>query len=220
MIRVRESVYGVKQGDEFGRREVLGKPFAIGKMWFVVCRCQCGKVQVVGAWDLAHSKSGGCASCQSGGHNRTHGETGKSRTPLYIAWSNMRQRCNNPNDKAFADYGGRGISVFCEWGESYEAFRNWALANGYRDDLEIDRINNDGNYEPDNCRFVTSKQNTRNKRNNRLLTVYGETKCIAEWAEQKNIKVVTLHNRISRFGWTDEDAVMTPVRKKAVSHAN
>ena len=102
---------------------------------------------------------------------------------IHSIWLNMKARCNNPNRPKYPRYGGRGIKICNEWLESYENFRDWAMANGYRDDLSIDRIDVNGNYEPNNCRWTDMKTQQRNRRNNHLVTFNNETKCITEWAE-------------------------------------
>ena len=105
-------------------------------------------------------KSCGCIEL-----NLKHNE---SFTNLYRVWANIKQRCNNPNSHNYKDYGGRGITICSEWTNSYIAFRNWALNNGYQEGLQINRINNNGNYEPNNCNFVTGKENTRNRRGQKI----------------------------------------------------
>lgn len=112
-----------------------------------------------------------------------HGDTWFHGKPssLYTAWQGMKKRCNCPSMKSYKDYGGRGISVCQEWLD-YTVFKAWALANGYAPGLEIDRRENDGNYEPRNCRFVTHKINAGNKRDSVLITVNGRTECMAEWS--------------------------------------
>lgn len=122
----------------------------------------------------------------------THGFS-MTNPRLFGLWETMRSRCNNPNREKYGDYGGRGIEVCDEWNRSAEAFCEWALANGYKDGLQIDRIDNNGNYEPSNCRFVTPKTNSRNKRNTVLLTVNGETKCVSEWCETIGISPFTIY---------------------------
>jgi hypothetical protein len=112
----------------------------------------------------------------------------------------------NPNNHNYAYYGGRGISVCADW-ESYEAFRDWAVVNGYQADLELDRIDNDGNYEPSNCRWVPRKKQANNMRKNRVITYNGETHSLSEWAEITGIKRATLSNRINTYGWSVERAL-------------
>lgn len=101
---------------------------------------------------------------------------------LFNVWQTMKSRCENKNRKKYKDYGGRGIKVCDEWQEAIN-FVSWALQNGYKKGLQIDRINVNGDYEPNNCRWVTPKENARNRRNTKLLTVNGTTKCVSEWCE-------------------------------------
>lgn len=106
-----------------------------------------------------------CASCAALGRNKKHGMT---KTPLHQVWTAMRQRCINPNDQSYHNYGGRGITVCEEWAKSFVAFYEWSMANGYAKGLQIDRTNNDGNYEPSNGRWVTPVVNARNRRGVKL----------------------------------------------------
>jgi heme-degrading monooxygenase HmoA len=109
----------------------------------------------------------------------------------------MRERCNTKSSTSYKNYGGRDIKVCSEW-DDYPAFRDWANENGYRDGLSIDRINNNGNYEPNNCRWATSKQQARNKRDTVYYEINGETKPIIEWAEILNKpykRIIQRHNR-------------------------
>jgi hypothetical protein len=125
----------------------------------------------------------------------------------------MLARCNNPNAGSYDNYGGRGITVCREWLD-YEEFRAWALANGYADDLSIDRINNDGNYEADNCRWATDGTQRRNSRRTHLLTAFGETKCCQDWAADRRCTVsyTGLMKRL-RLGWEAEAAIGSPVQE-------
>lgn len=112
----------------------------------------------------------------------------------------MKRRCDNKNVKAYADYGGRGIRVCDDWSNSYVAFMEWALSNGYKETLSIDRIDNNGNYEPSNCRWVDMTTQANNRRSNVIYTYNGETHNIAEWADITGITYKTLHYRLSH-GW-------------------
>ena len=111
---------------------------------------------------------------------------------LYLVWETMKNRCENPNRAKYKDYGARGIEVCDEW-HNTENFCKWALENGYEEGLQIDRIDNNGNYEPNNCRWVTPKENSRNRRNTVYLTVNGETKCVAEWCENVKVSQYTVY---------------------------
>lgn len=111
---------------------------------------------------------------------------------LYEVWLTMKNRCENPNRPKYKDYGARGIVVCEEW-HNAENFCKWALENGYEEGLQIDRIDNEGNYEPSNCRWVTPKDNSRNRRNTVYLTINGETKCVAEWCEELDVSQYTVY---------------------------
>lgn len=127
--------------------------------------------------------------------NKGHWTHGYSHThpKLFLVWETMRSRCNNPNRGKYKDYGARGISVCEEWQNSASSFCEWALSNGYSEGLQIDRIDNDKGYSPDNCRWVTPKQNSRNRRNNVFLTIAGVTKSVAEWCEIKAVNQYTVY---------------------------
>lgn len=146
------------------------------------CLCDCGNTVVVRGYNLV---SGGTKSCgclmreRASEQNKTHGET---KTRIHNIWNHMKQRCENPSNKAYGWYGGRGISVCEEW-HDYTVFRNWAVSHGYRDNLTLDRIDVNGNYEPANCRWITLREQQRNKRNNVRLTFMGETRTICDWAD-------------------------------------
>ena len=116
----------------------------------------------------------------------------------------MKERCNNPHNKRYGRYGGRGIAVCKEWAESYESFRKWSEESGYREGLTIDRINNSGNYEPGNCRWVTQKEQNRNYSRNHKITYNGETLCIADWSEKTGIGRATILWRLQNGKALDE----------------
>lgn len=119
---------------------------------------------------------------------------------LYKIFAHMKERCYDINNKDYHMYGGRGIKICDNWLNDFQAFYNWAMENGYRDDLTIDRINNNDNYDPNNCMWATKKQQARNTRRNRLITINNETKCLAEWCEILNLKYDTVKRRLYR-GW-------------------
>lgn len=133
---------------------------------------------------------------------------GMCNTRLYQIWNGMKQRCQNPNAINYKGYGGKGISVCEEWNNSFKAFYDWAMANGYRKDLTIDRIDNDGNYEPANCRWATNKEQQNHTSYTRLYTYNGETLSIMQWAEKTGIHPNMLYKRLSR-GWSIEKALKT-----------
>lgn len=122
----------------------------------------------------------------------THGFFANYRR-LYGTWESMRARCNNPHREKYKDYGARGIKVCDDWNKSAKSFCEWALKNGYKEGLQLDRIDNSKGYEPDNCRFVTPKVNSRNRRNTVYITIRGIKKSVAEWCETINISPYTVY---------------------------
>lgn len=138
-----------------------------------------------------------------------HGET---KTRLFKIWCSMHERCERTKHPHYRDYGGRGIKVYEGWKE-YLPFAEWSRSNGYADNLTIDRIDVNGNYEPANCRWVTMKEQHNNKRSNRILLYHGETYTLTQLAEKVGINKTTLKERLN-LGWSIEDAVNRPVRQR------
>lgn len=192
-------------GKRYGRLLVLSLfPTKRGDAYFE-CICDCGNKKVVKGVNLKRGsvKSCGCLRDEYEPRNKTHG---MSNTRLFRIWVGMKQRCTNKNNKKYKIYGERGIKVSEEWlGENgFENFKNWSNNNGYTDKLTIDRINVNGNYEPNNCRWVTAKEQANNTRSTIFITYNGETKPASEWAEIIGIRQDTLTRR-KRMGWSDEN---------------
>lgn len=124
----------------------------------------------------------------------------------------MRQRCNNPKNRDYKYYGGRGITICSDW-DSYIDFKDWALSHGYSVKLTIDRIDENGNYNPDNCRWATREEQNRNKRSVVKLSYNGEILTIQEWALKTGIPAKTIYNRIHKANWSVEESLTTPVKK-------
>lgn len=136
-------------------------------------------------------------------------------TRLYNIYNNMIMRCTNPNATNYSRYGGRGITVCKEWSgkRANIKFFEWALTNGYDDTLSLDRIDNNKGYSPDNCRWVSVKEQGRNKRNNIYLTLNGKTQILEEWAREVGIDSRLIRYRMTH-GWTDEEALTIPPKKE------
>lgn len=137
---------------------------------------------------------------------------------LHNIWRGMIKRCTNSKDSSFNRYGGRGILICDEWSSSYVTFRTWALLNGYTDVLTIDRIDNDGNYEPNNCRWVSNAEQSNNRRNSRFVEINGETKTLADWARLHNMPYGTVCARINVCGMGVEQALTEPIVKTKTYH--
>jgi len=134
------------------------------------------------------------------------------KTPIYVVWAMMKQRCLNPKSTSYPNYGARGIKVCKEWSFSAALFCEWALANGYKKGYELDRINNDGDYEPSNCRFVTIKENSRNRRTNVYVKYNNKNVLLYDLTKELNINYFSVWYRVN-IGWDLEKAINTPIRK-------
>lgn len=138
---------------------------------------------------------------------------GRKNTRLYRIWNNMKSRCYNPHFSQYKNYGARGISVCDEWKDDFQSFHDWAISHGYTDELTIDRIDNNGNYRPDNCRWINNKAQSNNRRSNHIVTIENETKTLTEWCEIYDINYQTVQDRIRR-GWSESDALTKPICTK------
>lgn len=172
-------------------------------------KCDCGNEKMINLYNvkIGKTKSCGCLFKEHPNHTK-HGDRW---TRLYRIWRGMRERCNTPSCSTYKNYGARGITVCDEW-NNYETFKKWALKNGYNDKLTIDRVNVNGNYEPSNCQWTTYKRQANNTRNNRILTAFGRTMTMTQWAEEVGIKASTLWARLDR-GWSVEKALAEPLQK-------
>jgi hypothetical protein len=192
-------------GYTFGQWTVLHRDTdRVTKYW--VCRCSCGTVKSVCIDNLKGGTSLRCQKCKgelSRKRMTTHGE---SKTKLYYVWLTMRNRCYRSEVKGYERYGGRGITVCEEWRKSYESFRDWAMDNGYREGLEIDRVDNDGNYEPSNCRWVTRLENMQNTRINKKVFYHGKIYTRTELADNAHLSRRLVGERL-RKGWSVEETL-------------
>lgn len=201
------------EGKRFGRWTVIEQVGVDGrgeKMYR--CQCDCGNIRTVRSSNLRGGKSSSCGCFANelvSKRSRTHG---MSNSRIFYIWGGMLNRCNNPNDYHYKWYGGRGISVCPEWMQSFESFYEWSITNGYSDEMSIDRIDNDGNYEPSNCRWITHREQMHNTCRNVMLTYEGKTMCAIEWSREVGIKEGTIRYR-KKHGWSDEKTLTTPVKK-------
>lgn len=192
-------------GQRYGRLTVLAEAGKKGVKRCWLCKCDCGSTTVVMTTSLrsGNTQSCGCYKAEHPGRLK-HGGCG---TKLYRIYKNIKLRCYNERFPDYKHYGGRGIAICDEWLHSFESFRDWAIANGYhetnnRSDCTIDRIDVNGDYCPENCRWVTQKTQVRNTRRTRKATCNGVTKPIGEWAEEWNLPYNTVYDRAKKNGWT------------------
>lgn len=198
----------VNAGDRFGRWTVVkevGPAKNRGRRF--ECLCDCGETSEVQLTHLRQGASKSCGCLHREISRQTSTKHGYSRNPIYSVWAGMMRRCYNKSHQRFKDWGGRGISVCMEW-HSVGGFIRWAEGHGYRSGLSIDRIDNDGNYCPKNCRWVTTKEQNYNRSDNKLITHNGITRTQSQWAESIGIHPVTLAQRLKR--WSIAKALTTP----------
>lgn len=186
--------------------EYKGRDNLYQSLWLVLCDCGNKTIVRAGALKSARTQSCGCLQKERTSAARTiHGlyrDKDKKRTRLSRVWSTMKERCQNPHSKSFKDYGGRGISVCSEW-HDYLPFFEWAMSHGYQSGLQIDRIDNNGNYDPSNCRWATRREQGSNKRNNIVIYFSGRTLTLQRWAEELHIDRRLLSQRFKK-GWPTE----------------
>lgn len=177
----------------------------------LVCKCECGNTKNIYPFQFTSQSIKSCG-CILNKDKITHG---LSDHPLYSEWFSMVNRCHNPSAHNYSRYGRRGIEVCEEWRYSPENFISWVESTGGRPiDSTLDRIDNDKGYSPENCRWASVSQQSRNKRSNRMITYKGISKCLSDWCNELNINTKTAISRFSR-GWTVEEVFETPVDKSS-----
>lgn len=214
MIYIKENLIGMV----FGRLTVIAEaPDRVSESGrrekMVLCRCSCGNevVKRIRVLKSGDTRSCGCLRSELSAERRRVPEKTNcsSYSRLRKIWNQMKQRCDNMNNKSYKNYGNKGIKVCDEWYD-FKTFFDLALLNGYRDDLTIDRIDSTKNYCPDNCRWADRKTQNNNTSRNHLLTHNGKTQSIALWADEVNLPYSTLKSRIDKHGWDVERALLTP----------
>lgn len=215
----RGSNYKDLKGQRFGRLtciEDVGRSKRGCALWR--CRCDCGREAVVVSHSLisGNTKSCGCLASDAvierntkHSLSRKNGKTAR----LYGIWRRMKQRCLDENCSDYAKYGGRGINVCDEWAGDYKVFHDWAVSAGYDDTLTIERLDVNGGYNPQNCAWIPSADQARNKRNNHFIEYRGSRKTLAEWSEELGMESSLLRYRLKH--WGVNRAFNTPVRRQA-----
>lgn len=186
---------------------------------FVLAKCECGTEKSYRLADVKRGASTNCGCVRIGKVADRNYKHGLSNHVLHRVWMGMKERCYYEKHEAFHHYGGKGIVVCDEWKDDFMCFYNWAITNGWAKGLTIERDNSNGNYEPNNCRIATQKEQCRNKSNNRILEYNGQSKCITEWAEEMGVKETLIRHRIDRLGWPVDRAIITPPLSKIKLYA-
>lgn len=188
------TIKSISNGDLFGRLTVVNVYRNNRHRYYAECKCECGSEKLIRTDALIKGSTVSCG-CYHSEIIKTHGF---SRTSHYQRWLNMINRCDNPNNRAYHNYGGRGITVCHEWYD-FETYLN-DLPDGYVEGAQLDRVDNNKGYYKDNVRWVSAHENAQNTRVNRNITHNGVTKCLSEWARDINLNVSSLSERIERWG--------------------
>lgn len=207
-------------GKKFGRLTVVGQgPDWIDKknhksrQW--LCKCDCGSTGILLPeirLKTGNTKSCGCIRKEllAKRNKETVSRNGESKTRIYRIWRAMRHRCYNKNDTHYSIYGGRGIKVCQEWKDNFSIFKEWALNNGYQDDLTIDRIDSNGDYCPENCRWATYEQQANNTSKNKYIEYKGEIHTLSEWCKILDLPYDRIKQRFNVCHMTPEEAFELP----------
>jgi len=198
------------RGRRYGRLTVTGQGSTHGQ-W--LCSCECGQIKEINGSNLRAGRTQSCGCLRDERTRQAVGSHAMSGSRIYRQWSMMLDRCRNPRSQFFSRYGGRGIQVCDRW-HKFEAF--YADMGDRPAGKTLDRINNDGDYEPANCRWATPKEQCNNKALNRLLTLRGRTQTLSQWAIELGVNESTLRTRVGR-GWSDERVLTQPVRSISAS---
>lgn len=188
---------------KIGRLTVIGLDYTKKtRKTFWICQCECGNIKSVRSDALINHKTLSCGClhkevavinvCK----NHKHKQSG---TRLYAIWQSMKKRCYNPHDLSYKNYGGRGITICDEWQNNFKAFYEWAQSSGYSEKFTIDRINVNGNYEPNNCRWITNKEQCENRRSNINITIGNNTKTLKTWCEIFDLNYSMVNARYHRM---------------------
>lgn len=174
-----------------------------------LCQCECGNLKTVYSYSLISKTTLSCGCLQKEVVKERSITHNKTKTRLYKTWANIKTRCYNPKFTYYKYYGGRGIKMCDEW-QAFEAFHAWAITSGYSDNLTIERIKNDGNYEPGNCKWVTMKEQANNKSSNQNLSYAGKTQTLKQWSEEIGISYYALIQRL-HLGWSAKEILTTKI---------
>lgn len=211
----------LKEEEFFGKDTIYGRIRLTGKTYMtpmygqlrriVEGECDCGTIRMYVAQSLRLGLTKSCGCFQRENTSKIHRKHGLSKHPLYLVHQEMLKRCYIESNESFKNYGGRGIGVCDEWQSNFLSFYNWAVENGYQSGRSLDRIDNDGNYEPGNCRFAERDVQSRNNRRNRMYTAFGETKCLFDWGKDPRcvVSVWGLRSRVVRERWDDFEKALT-----------
>lgn len=192
------------KGKKFGRLKVDKMIYIKNGHTYWKCKCDCGNDCIVKGYSLKSGNTKSCGCLQKENASKAKCKHRMSKTKLYKRWEDIKKRCYNKNSYNYKNYGGRGIKVCDEWLNDFMNFYNWAMENGYEENLSIDRIDNNGDYEPNNCRWVDIKTQCNNRRSNHLITYKGKTQNVSQWCEELNVSRSMVEFRLRKGLSLDE----------------
>ena len=201
----------IKQGDKFGKwtiiEEIAPKIISNKPRRMFRCQCGCGNIGEVLLSCLRNGHSTSCGCAQKEKVSIANTKHGLEKHPLYNTWKHIKRRCNNPNASEYKNYGGRGISVCEEWSNNFRNFYDWAINNSWSKELTIDRIDVNGNYCPENCRWANAKTQMNNMTKNHYIEYNGDTYTLSTLSEHLNIPYNIVRYRLSNCKWTVEQLI-------------
>lgn len=200
-------------GLRYGRLIVIAESPSVNSRSMWLCRCDCGKEKVISGECLQSGKTQSCGCLYLESASKLNKKHGMCNTRLFYIWQSMRHRCTIKNDRAYKNYGARGIKVCEEWSKDFMNFYNWAMNNGYTDKLTIDRIDSNGNYEPSNCRWVDMIVQGNNRRGVHIVEYHGKKDTLSNMCRTLNLNVKTIGARMRKRNISFEQAVDTYVNK-------
>lgn len=220
---MKKSKIEINIGDKFSMLTVLKElphkiyvnEKSITKCRQILCLCDCGNETIVRPHALISGKQKGCGCLSRTNPLRLimgadiKNNIKEKENPIYHVWEAMKGRCYNPNNKRYKSYGGRGITIYEEWRYDFSSFYNWAINNGYKKELTIDRKDNDGNYCPDNCRWITKSEQNNNTSRNVFVEWKGEVLTLSQLCKKYNFNYKIVQNRV-HLGWSIDDAINLP----------
>jgi len=196
-------------GNTHGRLTVFARAESNNSAAMWKCKCSCGNTTIVRGADLRNKKIKSCGCLKNETTSIIFKTHGLSNIKLYDVWIKMKSRCKNKNDKDYSNYGGRGIKVIDSWENNFKNFYEWSIKNGYKEKLTIERIDVNGNYDPENCTFIKNELQSLNRRNTKKYTYKNETKDTRYFSEKYNINYYTLRTRLIKYNWCIEKAIET-----------
>lgn len=202
-----------KELDKINGITILTRAPNKGNKTMYYCLCHCGKLFKTSQSNISSGSTTSCGCVLKYRRGKSSIIHGKTNTKIYNVYKAICRRCYYSKDMSYKNYGARGIAVCNEWKDDFMAFYNWSVCNGYKEGLQIDRIDNNGNYEPSNCRWVTCKENCNNRRSNIYITYKGMTKTATEWADYLGVNRKAFNSRLRRK-WDIDRVFNQPYRRK------